>query len=82
LSAQFTLVALAGVALGGTSFAGGRGGMAGSVLGAACIYLIQTLLSALNVEPTWLQVAYGAMLLTGVLVGARFTSATPKAVTL
>ena len=80
-SAQFTLVAIAGVALGGTSFAGGRGGMVGSVLGAACIYLIQTLLSALNVEPTWLAAVYGVMLLAGVVVGARVTSAASKAAT-
>jgi ribose transport system permease protein len=76
-SSQYTLVALAAVALGGTSFAGGRGGMWGAVLGAGCLYLIQTLLSALSVPPTWLQVVYGAMLLMGVVIGAQVSMQRP-----
>lgn len=71
---QYTLVALAAVALGGTPVGGGRGGMLGSVLGAACIYLLQTFLSAVQVPITWLQVVYGGLLIVGVVVGARMTS--------
>jgi ribose transport system permease protein len=83
VSAQYTLIALAAVALGGTSFGGGRGGLACSFLGAAAIYLIQTLLASLDVAPTWLSLVYGVMLVIGVVVGAsltRFRPATPKAV--
>jgi ribose transport system permease protein len=78
---QYTLIALAAVALGGTSFAGGRGGLIASLLGALCIYLLQTLLGAVGVSATWLQVVYGGLLVVGVVVGARLTSLRPRAVT-
>jgi ribose transport system permease protein len=76
-SAQYTLIALAAVAVGGTVLGGGRGGLLGSLLGAVAIYLMQTLLSALSVPPTWLNVVYGGMLVVGVLVGARVTAQRP-----
>ncbi len=67
----YTLLAIAAVALGGTSLWGGRGGLFGAVLGAASIYLLQNLLTTLGVNPSWLQVVYGGMLvLAVVLVGA------------
>jgi ribose transport system permease protein len=74
VSSQYTLIALAAVALGGTSFAGGEGGLVGSLFGAASIYLIQTFLSASGVAPTWLDVVYGAMLIFGIVAGAWFTA--------
>jgi ribose transport system permease protein len=77
---QYTLIALAAVALGGTSFAGGRGGLVASLLGAVCIYFLQTLLGSLHVSSTWLQVVYGGLLVVGVVVGARLTSLRPRAV--
>lgn len=67
----YTLIALAAVAIGGTPIAGGRGGLLGSVCGAICIYELQTLLSALNVSADWDQAVYGALLVVGVLLGAR-----------
>jgi ribose transport system permease protein len=71
LSDTYALQAIAAVALGGTSLWGGRGGIVGSLLGAASIYLLGNLLITLNVNPSWLQVMYGAMLLIAVmLVGA------------
>jgi ribose transport system permease protein len=71
LSQTYALQAIAAVALGGTSLWGGRGGLIGSVFGAASIYLLGNLLITLNVNPSWLQVMYGAMLLVAVvLVGA------------
>jgi ribose transport system permease protein len=76
-SAQYTLIALAGVALGGTVLGGGRGGLLGSALGAFAIYLMQTLLSAVNVPPTWNSVVYGGMLVAGVVVGARLMTLRP-----
>lgn len=65
--AQYTLIAVAAVALGGTSLAGGRGGVLGSILGALVIFLIQNLLSALLVSPLWLQVVYGGVLVLAVI---------------
>ena len=53
------------MALGGTPFGGGRGGMLGSILGAACIFLIQDLLSALDVSVFYLNIVYGGLLLFG-----------------
>jgi ribose transport system permease protein len=71
LSETYALQAIAAVALGGTSLWGGRGGALGSVFGAASIYLLGNLLITLNVNPSWLQVMYGGMLLVAVmLVGA------------
>jgi ribose transport system permease protein len=67
----YTLVAIAAVALGGTSLAGGRGGIIGSIFGALSIYLIQNLLSAVHVSALWLQVAYGAILVFAVVVNAE-----------
>jgi ribose transport system permease protein len=69
-SAQYTLPALAAVAIGGTSLLGGRGSVVGSVAGAAIMFLIQTLLDSLNVPNTWLQVVYGSLLLFAVVLSS------------
>jgi len=68
LSTTYALQAIAAVALGGTSLWGGRGGIFGSLLGAASIYLLGTLLITLQVTPSWLQVMYGCMLLLAVVL--------------
>jgi ribose transport system permease protein len=70
-ASAYTLVAIAGVALGGTPLTGGRGGLLGSLLGAAVIYLVQSLLSGLQVSFTWLEVMYGLILILAVVVGAK-----------
>ena len=70
---QYTVLALAAVALGGTSLSGGYGGLGRSVVGAACIFLIQNLLSAVGVSIFWLSLAYGGALLIAVVVGGRQT---------
>ena len=74
LAGQYTLIAIASVVLGGTPVGGGRGGLLGSVLGAATIFLLQNFLTSIHVPAVWLQVAYGAMLLAGVLIGASVTA--------
>jgi ribose transport system permease protein len=68
---SFVLIALAAVALGGTSLTGGRGGFLGSALGALCVYLVQTLIPAVNIDVFYLQVAYGGILLVAVVAGSR-----------
>jgi ribose transport system permease protein len=71
---QYTLIAIAAVSLGGTSLAGGRGGIAGAILGALAIFLVQNLLAALLVSPLWLQVVYGGVLVVAVVAdGVRRT---------
>jgi ribose transport system permease protein len=69
LSSTYTLLAIAAVALGGTTLWGGRGGLIGSILGAASIYLLGNLLITLQVDPSYLQVMYGGMLIFAVVLG-------------
>jgi ribose transport system permease protein len=66
---SYTLVAVAAVALGGTSLLGGRGGIVGPLLGAVTIYLLQDLLVTLQLSTTWLQVIYGVTLVVAVVLG-------------
>ena len=73
-SASYTLVSFAAVAIGGTSLLGGRGGLLGPLLGALCIYLLQSLLAAAQVPQTWLKVTYGLLLLVAVVVGSLIES--------
>lgn len=68
LSTTYALQAIASVAIGGTSLWGGRGGLIGSLFGAASIYLLGTLLITLQVTESWLQVMYGGMLLFAVIL--------------
>ena len=56
------------MALGGTSLWGGRGGLIGPMLGAASIYLLGNLLITLQVDPSYLQVMYGGMLIFAVIL--------------
>jgi ribose transport system permease protein len=67
-STQYALIAIAGVVLGGTSLAGGRGGLIGVCFGAFTIYLLQNLLSSFEVNPAWLQIVYGAILIVAVVI--------------
>ena len=67
---QYALIAMAAVAIGGTPIGtGGRGGVLGSMLGAAVIYLLQNLLIVSHVSNAWLQVVYGALLIVGAAIG-------------
>jgi ribose transport system permease protein len=72
VSTQYALIALAGVALGGTPIGGGRGGMVPSLLGAFCIYMLQQLLSSAGVSASYQQLVYGTLLMVGVLLSVRF----------
>jgi ribose transport system permease protein len=68
LATSYTLVAIAAVALGGTSLWGGRGGLVGPLLGAASIYLLQDLITTFDIGPSWLQVMYGGALVVAVMM--------------
>ena len=67
-STQYALPAIAAVVLGGTSLAGGRGGLIGVVFGAFSIYLLQNLLANFQVNPAWLQIVYGGILIVAVVI--------------
>jgi ribose transport system permease protein len=71
---QYTLAAVAAVALGGNVLGGGRGTLAGPILGAVSLFLIQTLLSGAHVSSLWIQVVYGAVLLTALAANSSLAS--------
>jgi ribose transport system permease protein len=77
-SAAYTLPAITAVALGGTSLLGGRGGLIGSALGAAVIFLLQGFLVAMQVPQTWLKVSYGLLLIFAVIVGSLISKGNPE----
>ncbi|TDX08278.1 ABC transporter permease [Kribbella sp. VKM Ac-2566] len=59
----FTLISLAGAAVGGVALAGGRGGLLGAATGGAVLFLLQNTLSALHVNALYTQAVYGGALL-------------------
>ncbi|MDA8344424.1 MAG: ABC transporter permease [Thermaerobacter sp.] len=66
----FTLTAITATALGGTSLAGGRGGLTGALVGALDIFLLQNLLTHFNVSTFALQIFYGVILVLAVMSNA------------
>jgi ribose transport system permease protein len=74
---NYILIALAAVALGGTNLAGGRGGLFPSMMGAACIFLLENLLTSLHASAYFIEVAYGGVLFIAVLFGARIFNRAP-----
>lgn len=70
LGTIYALISLAAVSLGGTSLAGGTGGLLGSFLGACGIFLLQELLSATGASSNYVQLAYGVLLVLGVVLSA------------
>lgn len=68
---QYTLPAIAAVAIGGTSLVGGRGSLIGSLIGASIIFQIQTLIDSLNINPDLPQLVYGAILIVSIVLSMR-----------
>jgi ribose transport system permease protein len=66
---EYTLTGIAAVVLGGTALAGGRGGLIGPLLGAFSIYLLQNLLATFAINPAYLQIVYGGILIVAVVLG-------------
>jgi ribose transport system permease protein len=67
----YTLIAVTALVLGGTSVAGGRGGVVGSLLGAVNIYLITYVLATFNfgaVQSFVTDLAYGVVLVLSLLL--------------
>lgn len=64
---QYTLIAVAGAAVGGVSLAGGRGGLVGAAAGGASLFLIQNVLSFIQVSSFALQIAYGLILILAIV---------------
>ena len=72
----FLLLCFAGVALGGTAFGGGRGGLTASLFGAATLMLMQKVLFALGVSSFYTGVVQGAIMIAAVLVMPLVRAAT------
>lgn len=64
----YELDSIAAVVIGGTSLSGGRGSVAGTVLGAVIIGVLNNGLVLLNVSPFWQQVVKGFVILIAVIV--------------
>ena len=64
----FLLLCFAAVALGGTAFGGGRGGLTASLVGAATLMLMQKVLFTLGVSSFYTGVVQGAIMIAAVLV--------------
>jgi ribose transport system permease protein len=75
----YSLTSIAGVALGGLSLAGGRGGMLGAAAGGALLFLVQNLLTLAQVSIFALQIVTGLILLAALVLNA-LTDRTRRAV--
>jgi ribose transport system permease protein len=65
---SYELDSIAAVVIGGTSLAGGRGAVMGTVLGAIIIGVLNNGLVLLNVSPFWQQVVKGFVILLAVII--------------
>ncbi|GAA0222658.1 ABC transporter permease [Cryptosporangium japonicum] len=63
----YTLQAIAAVALGGISLAGGRGGLLGAAAGAVLLFLIQNYLTLTQASSFVLQMVYGVVLILAIV---------------
>ncbi|HUG46976.1 MAG TPA: ABC transporter permease [Candidatus Limnocylindria bacterium] len=69
----FLLPSVAAAVIGGTSIFGGRGGYAGSIVGAVILTVLSTLLQVLGMQEAVRQILYGAIILA---VAAAYTRIT------
>lgn len=67
IGAPITLKAIAAVALGGVSLAGGRGGIVGAAVGALVIYQLDLVLTRTGLSTFVLQLIYGLVLVAAVV---------------
>lgn len=71
MAEEYTLLSVAAVVIGGTKLSGGKGGLAGGVLGAMVLFLLTSILVALGMPPGVRQLIQGMVLLMIVLTNSR-----------
>jgi ribose transport system permease protein len=72
---KFVLPSVAAAVIGGTSIFGGRGGYAGSIVGAAILTVLTSLLTVLQMPEAARQILFGAIILA---VAAAYTRITEE----
>jgi len=70
----YLLPAVAAVVIGGTSIFGGRGGYAGTIVGAVILTVLSTLLNVLEMPEATRQIMFGAIILAVAAAYARITA--------
>jgi ribose transport system permease protein len=61
-----TLMSVAAVALGGTSLAGGKGSVLGTILGVALVTVIQNGMNVIGIDAFWQQIVFGVIVIFAV----------------
>jgi ribose transport system permease protein len=67
---SYLLVTFAAIAIGGTSFSGGRGGLIGAMIGAATLTLLQKVLFSAGVSSFYTGIFQGIVMVLAVLIAA------------
>jgi ribose transport system ATP-binding protein len=66
----YLILVYAAIAIGGTSFSGGRGGLIGSMIGAVILTLLQKVLFSLGILSFYMGIVEGLIMILAVMVGA------------
>jgi ribose transport system permease protein len=70
---MFELAAIAAVVVGGTSLSGGRGHVAGTLLGVVVVAMLENAMNLLDINPNWQGLVQGLVIL-GAVLASRFGS--------
>lgn len=73
LGNPYTLNSIAAVCIGGTTFDGGRGGIAGTFAGVLIIFLIQTFMTMINVPEAGKQLSLGVIIIVMVSLNQKLS---------
>ena len=74
---SYLITVFAAIAIGGTSFAGGRGGLIGSMIGAATLSLLLKVLFSIGVLSFSTGIAQGLVMILAALLGAQAARVSP-----
>ena len=74
LADTYVLPSVAAAVIGGTSIMGGRGGYAGTIVGALILTLLASLLGTLGLQEAWRQVVFGSIIVAVAAIYARVTA--------